>query len=674
MSLRIRRGTNSERLGVSPTPGITFAQGEIVWVTDTKKVYIGDGATVGGKNILETSAGTGLQFDTIADQLKINDTYMTNSVRTTTSALFSAGTHTGISFAYGPNSISATVNFTEAQAETIRQEVINMFDQIDDDINFIYQPNTGNLVATLRPERVRFYALDVFTGGNHTGISFQADNIFNNVSATVNSNWVKDLVGTMFPQVEGSNVAFNYNTTSKSITASVTGVLTTLSQDLTPVLGGNLDLNGFSVVGNGTVSINGTVRLNPLATAPTAVVGSMASANQLGWDPVQGVTSDDDSYLMWYNGSNWIPLSGYQNNNIFFVDPLRTHLYNATGSLITPFKTISDAISAASDAGYDVDNPAYIILMSNITEDVVLTQGGIYLTGIVSTEVSSCVKLSGTIIINANDTEIEANQFAIANLNISASTNFIAIDFTGENPQTCSIKNSQIKGSTGSRLVVQSNLDANSTLSIIDSKIISNHTDTIVVDAGSLELHRCTVINSLNNSNGVNLSNEAQVTVIDTTMNISTGTGRAVIGTDDTSFKYHNISFIPLSNTVVSSYIGTISNYVSSFTMSRTYNINSNVLLVSQGGQVVFTITTTDVNAGTVLYWNVESVDVNADAFVENNAAGSVTIDNAGTATITRTMVADVSTLDSATFKINLRTGTAFGPIVASSPNIVIVV
>ena len=42
MSLRIRRGTNAQRTGV------TFLEGELIYTTDTKKLFVGDGTTVGG--------------------------------------------------------------------------------------------------------------------------------------------------------------------------------------------------------------------------------------------------------------------------------------------------------------------------------------------------------------------------------------------------------------------------------------------------------------------------------------------------------------------------------------------------------------------------------------------------------------------------------------------------
>ena len=39
---RLRRGTNAERLTITP------AEGELIYTTDTKKIFTGDGSTVGG--------------------------------------------------------------------------------------------------------------------------------------------------------------------------------------------------------------------------------------------------------------------------------------------------------------------------------------------------------------------------------------------------------------------------------------------------------------------------------------------------------------------------------------------------------------------------------------------------------------------------------------------------
>jgi hypothetical protein len=66
MSLRIRRGTEAQRTSA------TFDLGEIVYATDTNKLYVGDGVNLGGKNILATSAGTGLVWNITTQRLDFN--------------------------------------------------------------------------------------------------------------------------------------------------------------------------------------------------------------------------------------------------------------------------------------------------------------------------------------------------------------------------------------------------------------------------------------------------------------------------------------------------------------------------------------------------------------------------------------------------------------------------
>jgi len=57
MALKIRRGTDSQR------GGITFAAGEIIWTTNTHKLYVGDGVTAGGIDIAAQLGGVGIQYN-----------------------------------------------------------------------------------------------------------------------------------------------------------------------------------------------------------------------------------------------------------------------------------------------------------------------------------------------------------------------------------------------------------------------------------------------------------------------------------------------------------------------------------------------------------------------------------------------------------------------------------
>jgi hypothetical protein len=66
MSLRIRRGLNSQRSSV------VLDTGEIAWATDTKKLYVGDGSTSGGVHVLATSVDetSGLAWDNTTQKIK----------------------------------------------------------------------------------------------------------------------------------------------------------------------------------------------------------------------------------------------------------------------------------------------------------------------------------------------------------------------------------------------------------------------------------------------------------------------------------------------------------------------------------------------------------------------------------------------------------------------------
>ena len=79
MALQIRRGTEAERLTITPLAG------EVVFTTDTKYLYVGDGITVGGVSVSEQSQ------DAIASLV--------------------SGSHTGIYFTYNDstNQLTATV-------------------------------------------------------------------------------------------------------------------------------------------------------------------------------------------------------------------------------------------------------------------------------------------------------------------------------------------------------------------------------------------------------------------------------------------------------------------------------------------------------------------------------------------------------------------------------------
>lgn len=119
MSLRIRRGTEAQR------SGITFDMGEIVWTTDAQQLWVGDGLTQGGFPVVGTNiTGYGLLYDPVNHKIEVagltaddiangvnNKFFATELAQDAAASLFVTGTHSNISFVYDDElgKINATV-------------------------------------------------------------------------------------------------------------------------------------------------------------------------------------------------------------------------------------------------------------------------------------------------------------------------------------------------------------------------------------------------------------------------------------------------------------------------------------------------------------------------------------------------------------------------------------
>lgn len=107
-----------------------------------------------------------------------------------------------------------------------------------------------------------------------------------------------------------------------------------------------------------------------------------------------------------------------------------------------------------------------------------------------------------------------------------------------------------------------------------------------------------------------------------------------------------------------------------------TYAINGFPTVVDEGSSVTFTITTTNVSNGTVLYWttNPPEDELNtpsAGDFTDGITQGSIEIIS-NSATLVRTLVEDFATEGDEVFVIKLRDGSTSGAILATSNTIII--
>ena len=121
MPLQIRRGTNAERLAMT----VPLAQGELLYVTDDQRLYIGNGSTLGGVQI------TG---------------YTDNDAKDAAAGIFTGGSHSGIGFSYNTatnvmtatvdlSSYTGTINAASFKGTLVADDSTLLVDAVDGKIN-----------------------------------------------------------------------------------------------------------------------------------------------------------------------------------------------------------------------------------------------------------------------------------------------------------------------------------------------------------------------------------------------------------------------------------------------------------------------------------------------------------------------------------------------------------
>lgn len=135
-------------------------------------------------------------------------------------AMFTGGTHTNISFSYNDSTgkIDATVTGTGYTQEQIEDFVGAMLSGgSHTGITATYQDSTGTIdLAGMTQEQVEDFAAAMFTGGTHTGISFSYNDTTGKIDATVTGGGgytdeqAMDAINAMFAAGSHDGVTFTY--------------------------------------------------------------------------------------------------------------------------------------------------------------------------------------------------------------------------------------------------------------------------------------------------------------------------------------------------------------------------------------------------------------------------------------------------------------------------------
>jgi hypothetical protein len=234
MPLQIRRGNTAERISFTPLVG------EIIYDSDTKTVYIGDGTTQGG-----------IAATTVSD----------NTIKNIAATLFINNSHTGISFTYDEASkeVSAVVDLSAFDGPIVADALKGSV--FADDSTILVDGTNGRIVGP------------VFANVTGNVVGNLAGNVVGNVVGSV----VGDVTGSMFAEDSGILVdaiskkfygdlnGSVFSDDSAMLVDSTNGVIV---GPINSRLAGNLIVTDYSIVteSNGDINLSpngsGLIRLN----------------------------------------------------------------------------------------------------------------------------------------------------------------------------------------------------------------------------------------------------------------------------------------------------------------------------------------------------------------------------------------------------------------------------
>jgi hypothetical protein len=244
MALQVRRGTNAERLGITPLAG------ELIYVTDTKQLYIGDGTTAGGTTSIANTIDS-VVADTspqLGGELDLNGNNITGTGNINITGTISASGNINLGDGVGSDILviggaiqghlvpdtditwnlgSTSKHFNEAwisQLNVENQLTVGriMGDLIADDSTVVFDASTG-LVAAAQ-----------LTGTLPAGVIPAA--MTSNITGSLTGNADGAHTGTLVGDVEGSVFGDDSTLLVDGVNNTITGIVT-----------GALDTTGFAI-------------------------------------------------------------------------------------------------------------------------------------------------------------------------------------------------------------------------------------------------------------------------------------------------------------------------------------------------------------------------------------------------------------------------------------------
>lgn len=336
--------------------------GELVYTTDTKKLYIGDGITVGGVNVLAQMAGNSVVYNAVTQQLDFNASGLststitegTNKYFTTQRAqdavgtLISNGTQTGVTITYDSNAHSLSFNVTGVGTLTSVSGDTNP--SLGGNLNL----NSHNITGTGTINISGGITSNTTITGNafSTGVLNVSQQVFTASSAGNPIEFVNNAQN-MVEFVGSSSDGTIVNTPQVNIYSSRGTAASPLNSQANDSIG-TINFGGYH---NGYQQVVSIVS----AYAPTANMSNSSPGSRIGF-----VTGDNNG------GQN---VASFDEHGIFSTPSL----FAGDGTAATP--SIAFTTDASQDTGFFHPGDGIVCVATNGTETVRIDNGGMRVNG-----------------------------------------------------------------------------------------------------------------------------------------------------------------------------------------------------------------------------------------------------------------------------------------------------
>jgi hypothetical protein len=354
MSLRLRRGTDAERQAV------TFLEGELVYTTDTKKVFVGDGSTLGGVAIDSALGSIGTLTDVDISGVAIGQVLQWN----------------GASFVPG----NADKESVYGNDSTILVDTISSAINLDGTVKGNIVPD-ANIAYDLGSSSNRFRDLylsgtSIDLGGTTISIAGGKVNFGAPVQAEFELNQNMDIKNYYITSTDATpNISIRPGANADFHVATVAG---------TKKFEVDLDTNTY-----GTPS--GEKSVLQLPVFETADYTAHSADESLG----QIVFDDPSKTLKVYNGTSWVTVQGSGSGTGIIEG--QTYEININGDVIQDDSTILVDTTNGEFKGNLVASNRDVVVSSGADGDASTVTAGIVYAGDLQAETISAVNLEALI-------------------------------------------------------------------------------------------------------------------------------------------------------------------------------------------------------------------------------------------------------------------------------------